>query len=142
VRLEEPVHPMHVNLRMGSVMALASTATGRLFAAYLPPKVVEQALADDAAHRGGADVATVRAQLEPLLAETRRHGLSRSIGQPIAGIDAFCAPVFDSGGNLVMGITAMGPSATFDTAWKGAVALPLKRCADEVSARLGMVQPA
>jgi DNA-binding IclR family transcriptional regulator len=139
VRLEEPVHPMHVNLRMGSVMALASTATGRLFAAYLPPKVVEQALADDAAHRGGADVATARAQLEPLLAETRAHGLSRTIGQPIAGIDAFCAPVFDSTGLLVMGITAMGPSATFDTAWNGAVAQPLQRCAVEVSARLGMV---
>ena len=139
VRLEEPVHPMHVNLRMGSVMALASTATGRLFAAYLPHKVVEQALADDAAHRGGADAATVRAQLEPLLAETRAHGLSRTIGQPIAGIDAFCAPVFDSSGHLVMGITAMGPSATFDRGWEGAVATPLKRCAEEVSARLGMV---
>jgi DNA-binding IclR family transcriptional regulator len=139
VRLEEPVHPMHVNLRIGSVMALASTATGRLFAAFMPPKVVEQALADNTAHRGGQEAAAVRAQLEPMLAETRLHGLSRSIGQPIAGIDAFCAPVFDSSGLLVMGITAMGPSATFDTDWNGTVAQPLKRCAEEVSLRLGML---
>ncbi len=137
VRLEEPVHPMHVNLRIGSVMALASTATGRLFAAYLPPKVVEQALSDDAAHRGGESLADVRRLLEPLLAETRANGLSRSIGQPIAGINAFCAPVFDSSGHLVMGITAMGPSATFDTCWTGVVAQALRRCASEVSARLG-----
>jgi hypothetical protein len=42
VRLEEPIHPLHVNLRTGTVMSLAYTATGRLFAAYLPPKVVEK----------------------------------------------------------------------------------------------------
>ncbi len=30
VRLEEPIHPLHVNLRTGTVMSLAYTATGRL----------------------------------------------------------------------------------------------------------------
>ena len=52
------------------------------------------------------------------------HGLSRTIGQPIPGIDAFCAPVFDSTNNLVLGITAMGPEATFDREWDGKVARP------------------
>jgi DNA-binding IclR family transcriptional regulator len=91
---------------------------------------------EDVARQGGQATHT-RKQIEALLVETREHGLSRSLGQPIPGIDAFCAPVFDSAGNLVLAITAMGPSATFDSAWDGAVAAPLKRCADEVSARLG-----
>ena len=47
VRLEEPIQPLHVNLRTGTVMSLANTATGRLFAAYMPPKVVERLLLDD-----------------------------------------------------------------------------------------------
>jgi len=144
VRLEEPIHPLHVNLRTGTVMSLAYTATGRLFAAYLPPKVVEKMMVDDLARlrgpaggRGAEELST--SQIEALLVETRLHGMSRTLGQPIPGIDAFCAPVFDSTNNLVLGITAMGPEATFDSDWNGRVAVPLKACALEISRRLGFV---
>lgn len=138
VRLEEPVEPLHVNLRVGTVMGLANTATGRLFAAYLPPKLIERLMADDLLRQGGF-AAQAREQVDTQIAETRKHGLSRSLGQPIPGIDAFSAPVFDAAGNLVLGITAMGPAGSFDRAWGGRVALPLKRCADAVSAKLGLL---
>ncbi|HYD76452.1 IclR family transcriptional regulator [Ramlibacter sp.] len=139
VRLDEPVQPMHVNLRAGSVMALSNTATGRLFAAYMPPKVIAFAREHDLLLQGPHAEPQSRRQFEALVEETRRHRLSRTIGQPIAGIDAFCAPVFDSTGTLVLGITAMGPSASFDSAWDGRVATALRRCAEQVSARLGYV---
>jgi DNA-binding IclR family transcriptional regulator len=145
VRLEEPTHPMHVNLRTGTVMSLAYTATGRLFAAYMPPKVVEKMLVEDMARmdgRGRGQPEMSQAQMEKLLVETRKHGVSRTLGQPIPGIDAFCAPVFDSTNNIVLGITAMGPEATFDSAWDGKVAAPLKACAMEISRRLGFVATA
>jgi DNA-binding IclR family transcriptional regulator len=145
VRLEEPIHPLHVNLRTGTVMSLANTATGRLFAAYMPPKVVDKLLEDDISRqRGGPRGAILftRAQIEEALIETRRHGLSRTIGQPIPGIDAFCAPVFDAAGHLVLGITVMGPEATFDNDWDGQVATPLRHCALEVSRRLGHLEAA
>ncbi len=140
VRLEEPIEPLHVNLRTGTVMSLANTATGRLFAAYLPPKVVEKVLHDELARQGGVDAkrppVTAEA-VEATLAETRRHGLSRTLGQPIPGIDALCAPVFDSAGHLVLGLLVMGPSATFDSSWDGSIARPLRQCVLEVSRRLG-----
>jgi len=144
VRLEEPIHPLHVNLRTGTVMSLAYTATGRLFAAYLPPKVVEKMMLEDLARTRPADgrgstTELSHSQIEALLDETRLHGMSRTLGQPIPGIDAFCAPVFDSTNNLVLGITAMGPEATFDSDWNGRVAVPLKACALEISRRLGFV---
>jgi DNA-binding IclR family transcriptional regulator len=145
VRLEEPIHPLHVNLRTGTVMSMAHTATGRLFAAYLPPKVVEKLVAEDVARqsgRAGGPMELSRAQVEEAIIETRRHGLSRTIGQPIPGINAFSAPVFDSAGNLVLGITAMGPEATFDSDWNGKVAAPLRACAAEVSRRLGYLEAA
>lgn len=47
------------------------------------------------------------------------------------------APVFDSSGNIVLGLLAMGLSATFDRAWDGRVAPALRRCADEVSRKRG-----
>ena len=143
VRLEEPIQPLHVNLRVGTVMSLAYTATGRLFAAYMPPKVVEKMMLEDIARMGGrGQPAMTPAQIESLLSETRVHGVSRTIGQPIPGIDAFSAPVFDSTNNLVLAITAMGPEATFDRAWDGRVAVPLKACALEISYRLGFVPAA
>ena len=57
--------------------------------------------------------------------------------EPIQRIDALCAPVFDTEGHIVLGILAMGPTATFDSNWDGAVAKALKRCATEVSRRIG-----
>ena len=139
VKLEEPLHPMHVNLRAGSVMSLSNTATGRLFAAYMPPKVIENALQRDTLLHGKVASAKSRQEFEGLLIETRQYGLSRTLGQPIAGIDAFCAPVFDSGGHLVMGITAMGPSASFDSHWQGKLAKALKACAQQVSQEMGQM---
>jgi hypothetical protein len=47
-----------------------------------------------------------------------------------------------SAGNLVLGITAMGPEATFDNDWNGKVAGPLRECALEVSRRLGYLEAA
>jgi DNA-binding IclR family transcriptional regulator len=140
VRLEEPIEPLHVNLRTGTVMSLANTATGRLFAAYMPAKMVERLLGDELSRFGHGNDATApmsRQTLEALLAETRKHGLSRTRGQPIPGIDALCAPVFDAEGHIVLGILAMGPSATFDSNWNGAVAKALRQCATEVSRRIG-----
>ncbi len=145
VRLEEPIHPLHVNLRTGTVMSLAHTATGRLFAAFLPPKVVERLIVEDVARQSGrigGPLQLTRAEVDEAVAETRRRGISRTIGQPIPGINAFSAPVFDSAGNMVLGITAMGPEATFDNDWNGKVATPLRACALEVSRRLGFVEAA
>lgn len=142
VRLEEPIHPLHVNLRAGTVMSLAYTATGRLFAAFMPPKMVERMIAEDIARQGASPrgvVLPTRTQVEESIGETRRHGLSRTVGHPIPGISAFCAPVFDASGHLALGITAMGPEAAFDPEWNGSVAAPLKRCAEAISKKLGHV---
>ncbi len=144
VRLEEPIQPLHVNLRTGTVMSLANTATGRLFAAYMPPKVVERMLGDELArfgHGTGQSASITKKTLETFLAETRKHGLSRTRGQPIPGIDAMCAPVFDSEGHIVLGILVMGPSATFDSNWDGSIAKALHQCAREVSRRIGRTEP-
>ena len=140
VRLEEPIEPLHVNLRTGTVMSLVNTATGRLFAAYMPEKIVERLLVDELSrfgHGKHSGAAMSRKALDTLLAETRKQGLSRTRGQPIPGIDALCAPVFDADGHIVLGILVMGPTATFDSNWDGKVATALKRCSAEVSKRIG-----
>lgn len=140
VKLEEPVQPLHVNLRTGTVMSLTNTATGRLFAAYMPSKVIEQLIESQPASQGYGTIEGrpfARDLFDASLGEIRKHGLSRTRGHPIPGIDAICAPVFDSEGHIVLGLLVMGPSASFDSDWTGRIARPLLDCASEISRRLG-----
>ncbi len=138
VLLIDPVYPLHVNLRTGTVMSLAGTATGRLFAAYLPKALIGRAMQEDY-KRLGPDIARpLKAQeVEAKLEEVRRHGLSRSISNRTPGVNAMAAPVFDYSGNIVLGVLLMGSSGVFDTAWNGEPARAVKACAEEISRRLG-----
>lgn len=138
VRLVDPIYPLHVNLRTGTVMSLAGTATGRLYAAFLPRPLIAQAMAEDY-KRLGPDIARPLKpeEVEKQLVEIRRYGLSRSVGNPTPGVNSFAAPVFDYSGNIVLGITLMGSSGVFDPSWDGPQAKAVKACAAEVSKRLG-----
>lgn len=131
VRIEESNRQIHVNMRPGTVMTpLMQSATGRLFAAFLPARLVGPVLE---AERDGESPAEERAILD----EVVRERLARAIGNPIPGINAFSAPVFDSGGHLALAITAMGPAGSFPVEWDGPLARALKDCAARISRRLG-----
>lgn len=140
VRVEESSYPLHVNLRTGSVMSLLNTATGLAFAAYMPPKVIEDMMTQEAGRIGGTASRFTKPEwrkVEATLAEVRQRGLSRAVGVPIPGIHAFSAPVFDHTRTIVLAITAMGPSGTFDADWDSLLAKEVIECADAISRRLG-----
>lgn len=139
VHYQESANPIHVNMRTGTVMSLVDTATGRLFAAFLPPKLSER-LAHEEIHRRAESAAAARdlqRQFEQSLAEIRRRGLARAQGRPMPGINALCAPVFDHASAIVLVITAVGPAGSFDASWDGAIASQVRACAARVSQRLG-----
>jgi DNA-binding IclR family transcriptional regulator len=54
----------------------------------------------------------------------------------VPGISALAAPVL-TGSGIVLGLTAIGPSASFDVGLDGQAAQRLARCAAELSAQLG-----
>jgi DNA-binding IclR family transcriptional regulator len=139
IRLEESTHPIHVNLRTGTVMSLVNSATGLVFAAYLPPKLTESMI--NAELPPGTPTIGARAtswkQVEAKLADVRKHGMARAVGNPIPGINAFSAPVFDHTRNIVLAITTLGPEGTFDSTWDGPIAKATMEAAASVSSRLG-----
>lgn len=125
VRVAEGPTPVHISMRHGTVMSLAGTASGRLFSAHR---------AEEAAALG-----------EPLpkpaeLDRVRRAGLATSRDGVVAGVSALAAPVFDAGGRLVLTLTAIGPTASFDTAAAGEAARAIATAAGSLSARLGFGQ--
>jgi DNA-binding IclR family transcriptional regulator len=122
VRVAEGPTPVHISMRHGTVMSVAGTASGRLFATWR---------ADDAAALG-----------EPLpdaaaIAAVREAGLATSRDGVVLGVSAAAAPVFDAAGHLVLALTAIGASAGFDTAPEGALTTALRDAAARLSRRLG-----
>ena len=149
VRLEESPSAVHVNMRHGTVFSLANTASGRLFAAYLDAADVKARLDEERAQQRAvvrdepvsgmlpATAVPTWKEFEKQLVEVRAHGLSRSVGEVLPGVNAMAAPVFDHTGAIVLCLTAIGPAAVFDTRWDGALARALRACAAQVSQRLG-----
>jgi len=136
VRVAEAASPVHVTMRHGTVMNLRGTASGRLFAAYLPQEQVLAALAMEAALDGDGSAA-LDAELQAHLAAARQQGIARSKDGVVHGVSALAAPVFDDQGRMVLSLTAIGPSGSFDLELDGATALALKRSGLELSRQLG-----
>lgn len=140
VHWEESTQAVTANLRLGDVMPLLSSATGRCFAAYMAPDVVAPLIKDEldrAVKMRRTDLPATMAEVNTLLAEVRERGVARVVDTLLPGIVAFCAPVFDADGHLELGITTLGSIATFDPEWGGAIDAPLRAAAAQLSSDLG-----
>jgi DNA-binding IclR family transcriptional regulator len=129
-----------VSIAEGTVFNLTMSATGRIFAAYLPAQETEAMRRRELAQHRAArnDKAPQTAQeLEEVLEEVRRHGMSRVRGHNAPGIDALAAPVFDAHGRIVLGLTVVGPELSFDVSYDGEPALLLRQAARAISEQLG-----
>ena len=131
VRTEEPPTPVHVAMRHGTVMSVRGTASGRLFAAFLPAAQVQAVLdADPAPARAVAD-------FEREVQQVRHSGLAHAVDSALPGISALAAPVFDAAGQMVLSLTVIGPGAMLDTQRDSPAALALLQVARELTAQLG-----
>lgn len=144
VHWQETPLSMPVSLRLGDVMPLLSSATGRCFAAFIghggaADKAVPMIEAELALARklGRSDLPSTPTQVQAMLSESRAQGLGRVVNVLLPGISGLCAPVFDAGGHLVLGVVSLGSSATFDADWHGSAAQALRSFARQLSADLG-----
>jgi DNA-binding IclR family transcriptional regulator len=143
VRIEESPNLVHVTMRHGTVMSLRNTASGRLFAAYLPEDAVLAALEEERAYEQRHEESTesmpahIDTAFRKLLENVRNKGLSDAVNLSVPGVSALAAPVFDESGNIVLSLTAIGPSALFDVSLDGRIATTLKALGEDLSQRLG-----
>jgi DNA-binding IclR family transcriptional regulator len=147
VRIEESPHLVHVTMRHGTVMSLRNTASGRLFAAYLPQETVLAALSEERAHetrsedgvglKNAPSPVGIDLAFAQLLDKVRSQGMSSAVNVVVPGVSALAAPVFDESGKLVLSLTAIGPSAQFDVGMDGNIARTLKSLGKDLSQRLG-----
>ena len=146
VHWEESPQAITVNLRLGDVMPLLSSATGLCFSAFMAARLgaphnrlallLQQEL-ERARKLARDDIPATQAEVNKRLTEVRLRGLARVVNTLLPGVGGFCAPVFDADGHLALGMVALGSLASFDPAWDGAVARPLKAAAAQLSTDLG-----
>jgi DNA-binding IclR family transcriptional regulator len=140
VHWEESPSAVTVNLRLGDVMPLLTSATGLCFAAHAPKEAIAPMLKEEMARaqrQGRSGVPTTMTEVRVLLDGVRQRGASRVVDTLLPGIVGFCVPVFDSDGHMALGMVALGPAGIFDAEWGGAVEKPLRAAAAQLSRDLG-----
>ncbi|KAE8757849.1 IclR family transcriptional regulator [Paraburkholderia madseniana] len=136
VRLEESARPLHVSLRVGTVMSLVNTAIGRVFAAYVADDVRHGLLAQDHLRLAGAEAGETKAYAQRL-AQIRADGIDTALSRPVPGINTLAAPVLDHTGSICLVLAVMGPSGSFDSELTGGPAHTLRAATLRLSRRFG-----
>ncbi|MBA2933974.1 IclR family transcriptional regulator [Sphingomonas sp. CGMCC 1.13654] len=126
--------PLPMTFRVGTMTPL-DTATGRVFLAYLPPAVADQAMH---VHIGSDR----RAAVESVLPQVRRKGFAvastvrLNADAAISGYGAIAVPVFGREGRLELVLTALHPS-TLDVVGRKAETALLVEAARDLSRQAG-----
>ena len=138
VRWERPRRPITVNVITGTVLDLLMSATGRVFAGWMPKKIIAPLLAEELKQPALPPELKSKAGVEALLAEIRARGYAATNGQHrVAGIEAVAAPVFNFKNEITMSLLVVGVQGMFDTSPEGEVVKSLLRHAEALSLRLG-----
>ena len=141
IRMMDALHPLHVAMRAGTVMAPFGTATGRAFVAVMGPEQISDALSGTALGFEGEqrsfDLKNYGNQIDEARAELRQHGCVRAVGNPIPGVNAFSAPVFDHERRPALVLTLLGREDHVSASWDSPKAEAIRRAARETSTQLG-----
>ena len=140
VHWQESLLSVTANLRLGDVMPLLTSATGRCFAAYVRPQAIAGMLEQELAqarqlHR--PDTPHSLADASRLFDEVRERGLARVVDTLLPGVVGFCAPVFDADRHIALGLVVLGSAATLEAGWDSAIAVALRAAAQQLSSDLG-----
>ncbi|MDE1570332.1 IclR family transcriptional regulator [Aquabacter sp. P-9] len=141
VRRIEPFQPITVSSRIGSSIPVLNSASGRVFAAFLPSSVTRPLIETELASGlkptiAGRQVSLAR--FERMLGDVRATGLAEALGDLFHGFDSLSAPVFDSAGGVPMALSLLGSAGAFSRERGGeAYRETLVESARQLSAKLG-----
>lgn len=114
MRIEEPVAPVTINVRAGSVLSVLWSASGRAFLGFSDdPSVRHQAEADLAVTASKKKDLFIRnGGINALCQKIRAQGFAEVEDTFLAGISAVSAPIFDATGKPIAVLTALGARRT------------------------------
>lgn len=132
VRWEENNRPINIGIRSGSQVSLTTSATGRVFAAFLPIKKTEIKINEELANSS-----ITQEQFQNMIEMIKKNGYCYVNSSYIPGISAVACPIFDSSSKIVAALTAVGLESTLDTSENSKAVQLLKEKALLLSKLLG-----
>lgn len=142
IRWERPRRPITVNVITGANLQLLSTASGRVFSAWMPRSLIDPLIAKEMKKRPLPDLPT-KAEVDAMLATVRRTGIAAIDGNyMVQGVQAAAAPVFNFKNELTMALVVVGVEGMFNIRPESPVIEALKTAADALSTRLGATRGA
>ena len=124
--------PLPFASRVGFVLPLLSTATGRAFLAHQRKSETAEILRAEMAQGRWT-----QADVEVISADVRRLGLSYTASMLNSGLAALAAPIFDYTGAIQGVVTLIGPSEAFPADLSSPQGAALREAAASLCARLG-----
>jgi len=139
IAMEEPSKAITINVRIGSILSLGTSAIGRTFAAFLPDSVTGDMIARERLRAAEDDnnVYPDPAALSEALAEIHTRRMARVRGMVMPGIDALAAPIFDHTGKVIAVVCSFGRAGAFDSRLTGKIAQTLAEVTADLSRQFG-----
>ncbi len=138
IRSVRPYRPITVNVVTGTALNLLTSASGRVFAAWLPSATTQSQLSRELLNPALPDALKTASGLADMLARVRQEGVSIVADYHLVpGVAAAAAPVFNFKSEITLSLLAIGVKGMIDLSLDGPVVLRLKHSARELSQRLG-----
>ncbi|MCO6387408.1 IclR family transcriptional regulator [Aliihoeflea sp. 40Bstr573] len=144
VYVQESSARIHANVQVGNIFLMTATATGKVFAAYLPLSITQPMVRQERSdrtllERGPFEFDETRYWDD--VERVRARGFETTRDLPIPGVSAVAAPVFDHTGKIQLALTAIGPTSMIDLADHGPAVTGLLRFTRRMSSELGHREP-
>jgi DNA-binding IclR family transcriptional regulator len=138
IRSERPHRPITVNVVTGTALNTLTSASGRIFAAWLPVASVQPLVTEELKGPDLPPDAKNQKTYNTLVASIRQQGVATVTDYHLVpGVAAVAAPVFNAKSEITLSLLAIGVKGMIDIAPDGAVVVALKRAALALSQRLG-----
>jgi DNA-binding IclR family transcriptional regulator len=139
LRFEEPGLPVTINVRVGSVLPILWSSTGRVFLSYLDDVGIRKQAEEELAQATDEQRSSLQDSdpIGSLQQAVRTRGSATIKDTLLRGISAVSAPIFDHTGRVSAVLTALGAASVFDTSPEGTVTVAVIREACDISAALG-----
>jgi DNA-binding IclR family transcriptional regulator len=124
--VEESSKPVVVTMRVGATLPLFRTATGWIFAAFMPRAILKPIIRAEMAAGRGPIERLGKSGIDKRLADIRSAHLASHSGHLLPGISAVATPLLDSRGALVAAMSIFGSSEQFDASQTGIAAKLLR----------------
>ncbi len=124
--------PVPISIRLGFVLPILTTATGKIFAAHQAESVwMTPALLEEQAHPGLLE------SFKKEIPVIRRRGFASTEGQLHEGFFGVSAAIFDGSGSICGAVTALGMSGAVDLSERGNIAQNVLKLGLTISNDLG-----